>query len=209
MKKLIPSLIFLFILFGNTFPSDQNTTRKYFVRPLINKDYYTALREAIQSAKKSIKISMYVINREDSPSGPVNTILRDLVSAKTRGVKVKVIVECGGDASEKLFKENSASIEYLRENGIEADFDTPSKCLHEKFVLIDDRVAFIGAHNFSRAALLTSNETSIVVIAEPPDPSFAQHFSDIKIGKGAQTAEDRKKELSNLLDELLGQSKDK
>ena len=131
--------------------------------------------------------------------------MKDLINAKARGIKVKVIVECPEDSSEKLFTMNSDAIEYLRENGVEAYFDMPNRSLHEKYILIDDRMAFIGAHNLSRAALFVNNETSIAVLADPPDPAFAKHFSTIKIGGKVQTAEDKRNKASDLLDELLKQ----
>ena len=86
---------------------------------LFGKDYYRILHKYLTQSKSSITVAMYfiIINPEDK-TDPVNELVNDLIAAKNRGVKIKVILE------DSKLKENRLAYGKLRANNITACFDT-------------------------------------------------------------------------------------
>ena len=42
-------------------------------------------------------------------------------------------------------------------------FDSPRKTTHTKLIVIDERLIFLGSHNFTQSALKYNNEISILL----------------------------------------------
>ena len=155
---------------------------KYYVLPLLNKDYYFKIKRLIAKAKKSIYIAMLVI---DPDSNPVDELLKALVDAKKRGVQVKVILENPGTDSErdehdKLYSGNKKVIKYLCENKIDAKFDSVSKTTHDKLIIIDGHIVVVGNHNWTYPALMFNNEVSALIKSSPANPEFTNYFNAIE-----------------------------
>lgn len=155
----------------------------YTVTTLINEDYHPVVHEALQKAKKSIYIAMYAMKRDISPSGPVNTLLEDLVEAKERGVEVRVILQkpsprWGGYSD--LEASHREIINYLKGAGIEAKFDYPEISTHDKFILIDDDTIILGAHNWTYYALERNQEASVLIKSSPINPEFKRYFDSLE-----------------------------
>jgi phosphatidylserine/phosphatidylglycerophosphate/cardiolipin synthase-like enzyme len=180
---------------------------EYEVEPLIGRDYLPRLKEALGRAEKSIRVAMYVVDPGEGRDHPVNQILEALAAARRRGVKVEVIVECPWEKkSPALKKKNSAAIDRLRRQGISAAFDEPRHCLHDKLVIIDDRVVFIGNHNWTKEALTIHDEVSVRIVCRPPDPRFGRYFGYIGAIGGETTEEGRREKLQQFQKELLKRS---
>jgi phosphatidylserine/phosphatidylglycerophosphate/cardiolipin synthase-like enzyme len=195
--------------FGIEVPFKKKVESEYEVIPLMDKEYYPALRSAIKKAKKSIYVAMFVVSMGKSTNDPVNILLNELIAAKKRGVDVKVVVENPPSSGSSLYKTNEKVVTFLREEGIEASFDEPDKEVHDKFILIDEDTLFVGNHNWSKQSLTINRELSVMVKACPPDPEFLKHFARIKLAKPEETKEGKIKLIKELYKELLSRDKQK
>jgi phosphatidylserine/phosphatidylglycerophosphate/cardiolipin synthase-like enzyme len=113
--------------------------------------YLPALEQAIRGARRSVLIAGWCITpgfavlREEPP-----VLLRDLLGEAAETVDVRVLLWAG--APVPVFKPGRASVrkgrdELVRGTRIKAALDAherPMHCHHEKLVVIDDEVAFVG-----------------------------------------------------------------
>jgi phosphatidylserine/phosphatidylglycerophosphate/cardiolipin synthase-like enzyme len=86
-RRLIAAVIILSLLLTQSvFAND---------KLLVGKEYFTTLHKALEEAKDSIYVAMYIISL---PSGedrnnPVSVLVEDLIKAKKRGIYVKVVLD--------------------------------------------------------------------------------------------------------------------
>ncbi|MFH1037132.1 MAG: phospholipase D-like domain-containing protein [PVC group bacterium] len=180
----------------------------YEVVSLIDKAYYPALHKAIKKAKKSIYVAMFIISMGNSASDPVRVLLNELIAAKKRGVDVKVMVENPLSSDSSLYEKNQEALAYLSKGGVEGSFDERKKELHDKFILIDEDILFVGNHNWSKQALTVNREVSVMVKSTPANPEFLKHFAYIKLARPEETKEGREGLIKELYKELLGRDKE-
>ncbi len=185
-----------------TIPRPPEIPPRYRVTPLPDRDYHPAVLRELLRAEKSVYLAMFLV-APDPPRGPVTRLLDGLIAAKKRGVEVKVALNHPGKIDDSVFTHNLAAIEYLKEGGVEAHFNDPGKSLHDKFLLIDDRVLIVGNHNWTREGLTIHLELSLLVRADSPDPDFARHFASIQLAKLEDTPEGRLELIDKLHQELL------
>ena len=193
--------------FGIKVPFSKKVYSKYEVIPLMDKEYYPALKRAIKRAEESIYVAMFVIGIGKKASDPVNVLLNELIAAKRRGVDVKVIVDNPISSGSSLYKKNEKAIQYLKRGGIEAKFDSPKTEVHDKFILIDEDTLFVGNHNWSKSSLTINRELSVMVKASPANPEFLKHFSRIKLARLGETREGKIKLIKEMYKELLARGK--
>ena len=113
--------------------------------------YLPALAEAIRGARSSVLIAGwcitpgFAVQREEPP-----VLLRDLLGEAAESVDVRVLLWAG--APVPVFKPRRASVrdvrdELVRGTRIKVALDAherPMHCHHEKLVVIDDEIAFVG-----------------------------------------------------------------
>jgi phosphatidylserine/phosphatidylglycerophosphate/cardiolipin synthase-like enzyme len=113
--------------------------------------YFAALEQAIREARRSVLIAGWCITpgfalvRDEPP-----VLLRELLREAAESVDVRVLLWAG--APVPVFAPRRASVregrdELVRGTRIEAALDSnerPMHCHHEKLVVIDDEVAFVG-----------------------------------------------------------------
>lgn len=145
---------------------------------VFGKDYHQILHKYLTQAENSITVAMYfiIIDPEDK-TNPVNELVDDLVSAKNRGVEVKVILE------DSKLEENRLAFELLRKNNLTAYFDTPQHLLHIKGVVVDDRYVFVGSANWSKAALEDNYEATLFENSAQDALALKKYIYDIPIQK--------------------------
>lgn len=108
--------------------------------------------EAIQGAKKSIRIKMFVF------SDP--TLLQAVIAAHQRGVKVRIMLNPARRSGEK---ENDESRSLLISAGIEVIDSNPAFDLtHEKSMVIDDETAYVKSLNWQTKNLTVTRDYAIV-----------------------------------------------
>ncbi|MGP8154145.1 MAG: phospholipase D-like domain-containing protein [Smithella sp.] len=151
---------------------------------LTNEDYFSALLKAIDEAQNEIFISIFSFKTSKCKNSCPDRILSHLAKAVKRGVKVKVILETTGNKSDELNIQNKQTGKLLEEKGVNVFFDSPRKITHTKLVVIDQRLIFLGSHNFTQSALKYNNEISVLL--DRPDLVKNVHNYMLKIIKEAK-----------------------
>lgn len=156
------------------------STAPWSITPLADSSYLPALLQDLGEAHRSIDVAMYVIREHGK--GNVDLLLGSLEDAARRGVRVRVLLDRspGGRDRHDLF--NQAAASRLQKARASVRFDRPEVELHDKLVLVDERIAFLGAHNWTPDALLENHELSLRVESDEPlseaRASFAERWGD-------------------------------
>jgi len=127
------------------------------VRPLI---------AAIRGAKKSIRVKMFLFSHPE--------VLATLMEAKKRGVHVRVMLN---PARRSGKSENKATQKKLETVGVEVidtnpDFDVT----HEKSMVVDEEVAYIGSFNWDLKDLTETRDYAVVTTHAPEVAEVIQCF---------------------------------
>jgi len=107
--------------------------------------------DAIESAKKSLRIKMFLFTDVD--------LINAVVAAKNRGVDVRVMLNPARRTGEE---ENEETRRILENAGIEVRDSNPFFALtHEKSMVIDEKIAFIKSLNWERKNLVETRDYAI------------------------------------------------
>jgi cardiolipin synthase A/B len=107
---------------------------------------------AIDAAKKSIRVKMFVF------SDP--TLLKAVIAAQKRGVKVRVMLNAARRSGES---DNAEAEKQLRAGGVEVNSSNPAyDVTHEKSMVVDDETAFIKSLNWQTKNLTETRDYAIV-----------------------------------------------
>lgn len=165
----------------------------YTVTPLVDGDYLPSLISDIESAKRSICVAMFVMDagRWGHGEGPVDQIVNALGAAARRGVRIVVKLDASESSRHKsegldmtVFESNGRNKRRLDEAGVRSELIVGRHELHDKMVIIDDRIFYIGAHNWTYAALSMNYETSLRVEASPHVPAVMnEYYKSIRVGE--------------------------
>jgi phosphatidylserine/phosphatidylglycerophosphate/cardiolipin synthase-like enzyme len=104
--------------------------------------------DAIEGAKKSLRIKMFVFSDPD--------LIKAVIAAKMRGIKVLVMLNPARRSGEE---ENEPTRKKLEEAGIEVKDSNPDFALtHEKSMVVDDATAFIQSFNWAARTLTETRD---------------------------------------------------
>ena len=124
------------------------------------------LLDAIASAKKSIRIKMFIFS---DPS-----LLQAVIDAHKRGVDVRVMLN---PARRDGKEENASCRETLSAAGIRvADSNPAFDLTHEKSMVVDDAVAFVQSLNWETENLTTTRDYAIATTHKHEVDEVAQCF---------------------------------
>ncbi len=149
------------------------------IQPIFNREYVPALHEALQNATKSIHIFIFTFRYYPNyPHDANSVIIGDLIAAKQRGVDVKVIMDCSSWNRSNTLK-NKMVGDSLKKVGIEVYYDPVDITSHDKLVIVDDSLVFVGSHNWSYFALERNNEASVKVVSKEVARAYEEHFQSV------------------------------
>ncbi len=159
------------------------------VKDISGREYYSAVKEVIDNAEKSIAISMYIINlNENNKKSQVYKLCNSLVEAKKRGVDVKIIldqnidfVRAGKDYIWETEGKNEDAYKYFKKNGIDVFYDDKTTYMHSKAIVVDKEIVITGSTNWSQSALTKNTETSVLIKSTELAKSILDGFSKIDI----------------------------
>ncbi len=141
------------------------------IQVLVDRDYYHSLLSDLRHANCCVKVAMYsMIYDEDDPYDWANDLIRELVYAKQRGVNVSVVIEYRTYYG--YMDDNLPAYNYLLSNGVNVKLDNEADTDHLKLVLIDDKIVYVGSHNWSESALYYNHETSVKIVSEEIAQTF-------------------------------------
>jgi len=120
-------------------------------------DTVQPMLEAIQGAKKSIRVKMFLFSHPE--------LLTALIEARKRGVHVRVMLNPARRSGES---ENKATQKKLKAGGVEVidtnpDFDVT----HEKSMVVDDAAAYIESFNWDVKDLTETRDYAVVTTHQP------------------------------------------
>ncbi len=115
-------------------------------------------------------------------------ILKKLIKAKRRGVKIKVILEMCNDPTSIEYIENKKAAKFLSSFGIPTYFDNPKVRSHFKVWIFDKRYVIIGSHNLTQSGLKYNNEVSVFIDSKELAEKLS-NFLDFVIYKKANVKE--------------------
>ena len=136
MKRVL--ILSLILILSLSFQAKGKVTTK--VDDLIflydGRKYYKETRQALRGANDSILVVMYLFKKYgESPSHPVNVLIKNLIEAKARGVKIKVTL----DESRRFTKTgeiiNQLAYDVLKKEGIDVSYDSSEKITHTKLII--------------------------------------------------------------------------
>lgn len=107
----------------------------------------TAVLNEIDGARESISVMAFVFSHRQ--------LSQSLARAKRRGVRVRLVVD--GEADRKL----------LEADGLAPLVDLEHPRMHNKFMIIDDRILLTGSANFTHQALERNAENVLLIYDEP------------------------------------------
>ncbi len=196
--KLLHIILLALFLFLSSPPSLLFSSYPARVTDISNRDYYPAVKEAIENARESIYMAIYLISLTPGAGSPVRDLCRSLADAHKRGVKVRVILDKNVNfRTGELELRSREAYRYLRDAGVDVSYDDRYIYTHNKALVIDREIVIAGSANWSQAALTQSNETSLLIRSAPLAESILERFSGIRPpGRGRKRVFDRGEALA-------------
>jgi phosphatidylserine/phosphatidylglycerophosphate/cardiolipin synthase-like enzyme len=148
-----------------------------YIYVLVDRDYYYSILNDLRSANNCVYIAMYsMIYDPDDTFDWANDLIRELVNAKQRGVNVSVVIEYRTYYG--YIDDNLPAYNYLHSNGVNVKLDNETDTDHLKLVVIDNKIVYVGSHNWSESALYYNHETSVKIISEEIAQSFIEYLKN-------------------------------
>ena len=173
---LMPLILILFLLFSSSvlaFPAKD-------VQVILDSEYTKAAREAIKGARKSIQLMMFEASYyQKYPDTPSNLLIRELIAAQKRGVKVEVILE-RGESTDRTTQRNLLTGKLLSQEGVDVTYDPPTLTTHTKLIIIDVETVIMGSTNWTYSALTKNHEVSVLIRSQEMARTLSDYFKKVK-----------------------------
>jgi phosphatidylserine/phosphatidylglycerophosphate/cardiolipin synthase-like enzyme len=142
--------------------------------------YFQVAKKMIGEAKTSIQIMMFEMGYYGQyPNTPSNLLIRELIDAKRRGVKVEVILEVK-EGEDRTTERNRHTGKILSEGGVEVIYDPLFKTTHAKLMVVDGQLSLLGSTNWTYYALSNNNEASILIRSKEVARELSGYFNRVK-----------------------------
>lgn len=178
MRKSIALLIFILLIplpfqSARAFPAED-------VQLVTDAQYFQVAKKMIQEAKSSIHVMMFEMGYyEKYPHTPSNLLIRELIEAKKRGVKVGVILEVK-EGKDRTSERNLQAGKILSSKGVEVIYDPLFKTTHAKWMVVDEKLSLVGSTNWTYYALTNNNEVSILIRSKELAKALINYFEQVR-----------------------------
>ena len=143
--------------------------------------YFLVAKKMIQEAKSSIQVMMFEMGYYDQhPNTPSNILIKELINARKRGVKVEVILEVK-EGEDRTTKRNRHTGKILSEGKVEVIYDSLFKTTHAKSMVVDGTLILLGSTNWTYYALTNNNEVSVVIRSKEVAKGLVDYFNQVKV----------------------------
>ena len=137
-------------------------------KTIIGREFPKKVTPLIKAAKNTIDIIVYDWRWYPNEIGSeIQLFNYEIVRAIQRGVKVKVLLN--NNIIEATLKKAGAEIKQLKSE----------KTVHSKMMIIDDAMAILGSHNYTKNAFELNHETSIIIDDIEAVENFKKYFTDL------------------------------
>jgi len=134
---------------------------------LIGRAFARQVIPLIKNAKKSINIIVYNwLWYPNEIGSKIQNFNNEIVKANRRGVEVKAVVQ------------KMLIAEILRKENIKVRRIESSKTLHTKLMIIDDKIAILGSHNYTMNAFNINYEVSVILYDNEIVKELKQYFTN-------------------------------
>jgi phosphatidylserine/phosphatidylglycerophosphate/cardiolipin synthase-like enzyme len=179
VKKAFLVLLFLFPLCA-FYTQHSFSLPAEDVQVVLDDQYFQVAKKMIQEARHSIQVMMFEMGYYDEyPMALSNLLVRELINAEKRGVKVEVILEVK-EGEDRTTERNRQTGKILSEGRVEVIYDSPSKTTHAKLMIVDGKLSLLGSTNWTYYALSSNNEASILVRSKEVAKAFVDYFNRVK-----------------------------
>jgi len=188
-RKVPTSIVFFLLLSFVPCPSSSSwALPAEDVQVVTDAKYFETAKRLIQGAKKSVQVMMFEMGFYDEyPSTPSNLLVKELIDAKKRGIKVEVILDVR-EGEDRTTKRNRHTGKVLSEGGVEVIYDSPSKTTHAKLMIVDGQSTLIGSTNWTYYALTDNHEAAVLVKSKEVAKEMIDYFNRVKsTGTGIST----------------------
>ena len=185
MKKVISGGSFLFLatfyILLSTLCTPHSVALPVEDAQLITDNQYVqTAQKMIRESKKSIHVIMFEMAFYDKqPNTPSNLLIKELIEAKKRGVKVEVILEVR-EGEDRTTKRNHRTGKILSEEGVTVIYDSLSKTTHAKVLVVDGQFALLGSTNWTYDALTNNHEVSVLLRSKEVAKELVDYFNRVK-----------------------------
>jgi cardiolipin synthase len=177
MKRII---LFFFLLFP-FYPLLSYSLPAEDVQLVMDVQYFQIAKKIIQEAKHSVQMMMFEMGYYDQhPDTPSNLLIKELIDAKKRGVKIEVILEVR-EGEDRTTQRNRYTGKILSKGGVEVIYDSLSKTTHAKFMVVDGQLTLLGSTNWTYSALTNNNEASVLVRSKEVARALIDYFNKVKV----------------------------
>ncbi len=137
------------------------------VQPVFSPGASKEFLSFIESANESIEVELFEFS--------YTPLMNELIKAKERGVRVRVILEPRLNAPNYNLK----AMETLRKGGVEARWATLEfSRTHSKFAVVDGKKVVVGSHNWSFHAMEKNREAAAIIEDERVAGEFEEVFEE-------------------------------
>ncbi len=179
MKKIFSLILFFFILFPIHLSISFGLPAED-VQLVTDGQYFQVAGKLIQEAKTSIQVMMFEMGYYDRyPNTPSNLLIKELIDAKKRGVKVEVILEVK-EGRDRTAERNRTTGKILSNGGVEVIYDPLFKTTHAKCMVVDGRLTLLGSTNWTYYALTNNNEVSVLILSKELARELNDYFNRVK-----------------------------
>lgn len=180
MKRIFFALIFPFLLSSLNLPHAIGMPAED-VRLVTDTEYFQVAKAMIQEAKHSIQVMMFEMGYYDrSPNTPSNLLIKELINARKRGVKVEVLLEVR-EGEDRTAKRNRHTGKILSEGGVEVIYDSLSQTTHAKCMVVDGKRVLLGSTNWTYYALTNNHEVSVLIQSKQLGKALVDYFNQVKV----------------------------
>ena len=160
------------------------------VQIIADAQYFQTAQKLIREAKETIRVMMFEMGYyEEHPNTPSNLLVRELVEAQKRGVKVEVILEARDD-QDRTTKRNRRTAKVLMQGGVDVIYDPLFKTTHAKLMIVDGKFTLVGSTNWTYYALTNNHEVSLLVRSKEVARELIEYFNRVK-SAGTPASTDR------------------
>ena len=150
------------------------------VQLVLNDQYFPVAKKIIQEAKHSIQVMMFEMGYYDEyPNTPSNLLIKELIHARKRGVKVQVILEVK-EGEDRTTKRNRHTGKVLSEGRVEVIYDSLFRTTHAKLMVVDGLFSLLGSTNWTYYALTNNNEVSVLIRSKEVAKELIDYFNRVK-----------------------------
>ncbi|MCX8174498.1 MAG: phospholipase D-like domain-containing protein [Thermoplasmata archaeon] len=156
-------------------PESTNLPENYTAIVMNDRQYYQAAFDLLQSANKSIHMTMYVIFWYED-NNEIKNLVNILVAKAKAGLDVKVFLDTD-PSNQMVTGNNTLTAQYLMNNGVKVKFDSPSVTTHTKLIIIDSKIVIVGSTNWSYSAVNRNHEANLSIADEKLAEKYEEYFS--------------------------------